>query len=297
MLQALYFSPPFREHIQGSLALARPPDSSSKQSTASSSLPSKPASASAPAQSAGKQTLANAFSGHRKRESASIDVAEEAKSTKLSLDTAVTPTAGPSSSTISPAALTGQPLPELDLSPSQTTLYTTLRDLFASITAHPNKSGVVAPSAFVSQLKRENELFRSTMHQDAHEFLNYLLNAIAEEVEKAMKAKAPQIAPPLGKPFAKSGRIRCFAKEILPLRCECITGPATTPSTWVHRLFEGVLTNETRCLTCETVSISATRDLTALTYARAGHEQGRIVLRLVHRHRREHLFDFLSAPI
>lgn len=24
--------------------------------------------------------------------------------------------------------------------------------------------------------------------------------------------------------------------------------------TWVHRLFEGVLTNETRCLTCETVS-------------------------------------------
>lgn len=25
------------------------------------------------------------------------------------------------------------------------------------------------------------------------------------------------------------------------------------PKTWVHRLFEGVLTNETRCLTCETV--------------------------------------------
>jgi hypothetical protein len=26
-----------------------------------------------------------------------------------------------------------------------------------------------------------------------------------------------------------------------------------SPKTWVHRLFEGVLTNETRCLTCETV--------------------------------------------
>ena len=29
-----------------------------------------------------------------------------------------------------------------------------------------------------------------------------------------------------------------------------------TPRTWVHQLFEGVLTNETRCLSCETVRTS-----------------------------------------
>lgn len=33
------------------------------------------------------------------------------------------------------------------------------------------------------------------------------------------------------------------------------TGFAAHARTWVHQLFEGILTNETRCLTCETVRI------------------------------------------
>lgn len=36
------------------------------------------------------------------------------------------------------------------------------------------------------------ELFRSSMHQDAHEFLNYLLNTIAEDVEKYQKKELDQ---------------------------------------------------------------------------------------------------------
>lgn len=32
------------------------------------------------------------------------------------------------------------------------------------------------------------------------------------------------------------------------------TSQPTNPTTFVHRLFEGILTSETRCLTCETVS-------------------------------------------
>ncbi len=32
-------------------------------------------------------------------------------------------------------------------------------------------------------VRRENELFRSTMHQDAHEFLGWLLNKVAEDAE------------------------------------------------------------------------------------------------------------------
>lgn len=43
--------------------------------------------------------------------------------------------------------------------------------------------------AFINQLKRDNEFFRSTLHQDAHEFLNYLVNMIAEAVEKEDKLK------------------------------------------------------------------------------------------------------------
>ncbi|KAH8914048.1 cysteine proteinase, partial [Atractiella rhizophila] len=90
------------------------------------------------------------------------------------------------------------------------TILTTLRELFVEISQYPKATGAVAPKDFIACLRKENELFRSTMHQDAHEFLNYLLNTVAEEVEKH--------------------------------------------ETWVHSLFEGVLTNETRCLTCETVT-------------------------------------------
>ena len=104
-----------------------------------------------------------------------------------------------------------------------TTLLSTLHELFAAVGAQPKKQGVVAPSAFIGQLRRENELFRSTMHQDAHEFLGYLLNAIAEDVERRTR------------PAGEAAR-------------------RPDPPTWVHRLFEGVLTNETRCLTCETVT-------------------------------------------
>lgn len=42
---------------------------------------------------------------------------------------------------------------------------------------------MVAPRAFIEKLRQLNELFRSQMHQDAHEFLNYLLNRVVEEIE------------------------------------------------------------------------------------------------------------------
>lgn len=67
------------------------------------------------------------------------------------------------------------------------TLFTTLRDLFITISSHPKASGVVAPQAFITMLKQENELFRSTMHQDAHEFFNYLMNELSEEAAKREK--------------------------------------------------------------------------------------------------------------
>lgn len=36
------------------------------------------------------------------------------------------------------------------------------------------------------------ELFRSSMHQDAHEFLNYTLNTIAEDVQKYQQKVADE---------------------------------------------------------------------------------------------------------
>lgn len=76
-------------------------------------------------------------------------------------------------------------LPPIPSSPP--TLFSALRSLFGYISAHPNDKGTVSPRAFIDKLKEINELFRSTMHQDAHEFLNYLLNRIVEEIEEDRK--------------------------------------------------------------------------------------------------------------
>lgn len=71
------------------------------------------------------------------------------------------------------------------------TLSSALRSLFVHISKHPGDKGTVAPRAFIEKLKELNELFRSSMHQDAHEFLNYLLNRIVEETEEGRKS-APE---------------------------------------------------------------------------------------------------------
>lgn len=86
--------------------------------------------------------------------------------------------------TASSAATTSLPLNLSTRPDPNATLFTTLRDLFSVITHQPKQNGVVAPQAFITQLKQENELFRSTMHQDAHEFFNYLMNEISEDVSK-----------------------------------------------------------------------------------------------------------------
>ncbi|WVW86994.1 hypothetical protein I302_109050 [Kwoniella bestiolae CBS 10118] len=87
--------------------------------------------------------------------------------------------------------------------------------------------GVVTPEDLLRTVKRENEMFRGMMQQDAHEFLGWLLNQIAEEI------------------------------EIIDKNLKKVNGqePVKTPGkTFIQSLFEGILTNETRCLSCETTS-------------------------------------------
>ncbi|WWD20236.1 hypothetical protein CI109_104712 [Kwoniella shandongensis] len=88
--------------------------------------------------------------------------------------------------------------------------------------------GVVRPEDVMRTIKRENAMFQGMNQQDAHEFLGWLLNQIAEEIEiadRSLKVQGKEV--PQG-----TGRGKTF----------------------VQNLFEGVLTNETRCLSCETTS-------------------------------------------
>ncbi|XP_069748988.1 ubiquitin carboxyl-terminal hydrolase 12-like isoform X1 [Narcine bancroftii] len=91
------------------------------------------------------------------------------------------------------------------------------------IATQKKKVGIIPPKKFVSRLRKENELFDNYMQQDAHEFLNYLLNTIADLLQEEKK---------------QNGNLE--SEEMEP--------------TWVHEIFQGTLTNETRCLNCETVS-------------------------------------------
>ncbi|OBZ66035.1 Ubiquitin carboxyl-terminal hydrolase 4 [Grifola frondosa] len=133
----------------------------------------------------------------------------------------------------------------IPIPPAPPTLFSALRSLFIHISKNPADKGTVAPRAFIDKLKELNELFRSSMHQDAHEFLNYLLNRIMEEMEEERKNLS-----------VVSTSIATLSSTTAPPTtiASVSTNQPSYHSTLVHRLFEGILTSETRCLTCETVS-------------------------------------------
>lgn len=87
------------------------------------------------------------------------------------------------------------------------------------------------------------DLFDNYMQQDAHEFLNYLLNTVADILQEEKKQEK------------QNGRLKnngtAGAAEA--------EADNKTESTWVHDIFQGTLTNETRCLNCETVRCPAPR--------------------------------------
>ena len=85
----------------------------------------------------------------------------------------------------------------ISLSPPPT-LFSALRSLYLHISTHPSIRGVVSPTSFITKLRKENELFRGPMHQDAHEFLNFLLNKIVEDLraeERAHPVDVPDKIP------------------------------------------------------------------------------------------------------
>ncbi|KAI9263101.1 hypothetical protein BDA99DRAFT_571830 [Phascolomyces articulosus] len=142
---------------------------------------------------------------------------------------------------------------DLHLSPGmEDTLFAALKDLFWKIATHRKKTGVVAPVNFINKVKKENELFRSSMHQDAHEFLNYLLNSIAEDVQKYQKKMSEKASINGNGITGENGASDHGADGKSSSDSEDSTNKAKT--TWVHQLFEGIFSNETKCLTCETVT-------------------------------------------
>jgi ubiquitin carboxyl-terminal hydrolase 12/46 len=61
-------------------------------------------------------------------------------------------------------------------------LLTCLADLFSQISSQKKKTGVIAPKRFVQRLKKQNELFRSYMHQVFCVFFLYEDSQIVRKV-------------------------------------------------------------------------------------------------------------------
>ncbi|XP_074595587.1 ubiquitin-specific protease 12/46 [Brevipalpus obovatus] len=105
--------------------------------------------------------------------------------------------------------------------PNKETLLACLADLYHSIATQKKKTGTIAPKKFVARLKKENAIFNNYNQQDAHEFFNYLLNTIADLLAAEKQG-------------SDDGR--------------------NNNSNWIRDIFQGTLTNETRCLNCESLS-------------------------------------------
>ncbi|KAF2270709.1 cysteine proteinase [Lojkania enalia] len=128
-------------------------------------------------------------------------------------------------------------------------LFTSLKDIFEAIIAHRSRTGVVSPHKFLEILRRENEMFRTPMHQDAHEFLNLLLNEVVENVEQFAKQRKVD-----GHTDQETNGLTTTSGAVIPDKPSSIASIASINTGWVHELFEGTLTSETRCLTCENTS-------------------------------------------
>ena len=106
----------------------------------------------------------------------------------------------------------------------QPNMYSGLKDIFEAITENNALTGVVSPSELLDILKKENVLFNSSMHQDAHEFLNFLLNELSEYLDGIVKRQIPSATD------FKSNE------------------------NFINKIFQGTLTNKIKCLTCDNVT-------------------------------------------
>nr|CAD7259355.1 unnamed protein product [Timema shepardi] len=94
-----------------------------------------------------------------------------------------------------------------------------------------HKANILKCNHSISVVFFFSEEFDNYMQQDAHEFLNFLINHINEII------------------LAERHQNTCKPKSS--------NGDSPVPQpepTWVHEIFQGILTSETRCLNCETVS-------------------------------------------
>lgn len=127
--------------------------------------------------------------------------------------------------------------------------FTGLKDIFLALNESNTRTGVLSPQRFLEIFKRDNELFRSANHQDAHEFYVLVLNDIVVNIEKNQKR-----LDELQQNGSSNGLTESVENIIDTTMIDHASGYRSPGTGWIHDIFELVLASETKCLTCETTS-------------------------------------------
>jgi ubiquitin carboxyl-terminal hydrolase 9/13 len=120
-------------------------------------------------------------------------------------------------------------------------LFTSLREMFEEMAQHDSRNGIVSPKRPTDLVRQLNSVFSVPMHQDAHECLNFALNQIVEDLENYEKEVQQQNLD-----LASNGKSDLSSEDSL-------VATSANPR-WVHELFEGTMSSEIKCLTCQKTS-------------------------------------------
>ncbi|CCX08498.1 putative ubiquitin carboxyl-terminal hydrolase creB [Pyronema domesticum] len=248
ILQCLFYSKPFRENVVNFPARGQPPyqppspgskDGSNRPLVRINTEPLPTTSASSIAAAAkAREKLASPSKAEKKIPLPATAMVQMPINIELNKDT---------SEYKKQKARDNGPILDIDQGNHQAygmeeSLFTALKDIFESVMAHPARTGVVKPNKFLELVRRGNDMYSGQQHQDAHEFLNYVLNEVIDNVEEHQR-KMQSMTPP-----KNSG-------TSTPVETQSLVSAATNRTVaWIHELFEGLLSSETKCLTCERVS-------------------------------------------
>jgi ubiquitin carboxyl-terminal hydrolase 9/13 len=128
--------------------------------------------------------------------------------------------------------------------------FTGLRDIFMALVESNSRTGVLSPQRFLDIFKNENAMFQTSMHQDAHEFYGLVLNDVITNVE----SNAQKLMDQATRHAQHEGLVESVESALGAAAKRTPNGINSPGTGWVHDIFEGVLTSETKCLTCETTS-------------------------------------------
>lgn len=136
---------------------------------------------------------------------------------------------------------------ERDDDPGGESLLTSLAELFAHIENQKRNVGCITPRRFLARLRKASDLFCGSDHQDAHEFLQFLLNNIcdgAKERAKRQRERRRREALADGTHASQGNGIKDLDDS---------DGEETR--TWIHDILQGHLVNQMKCLCCENVTV------------------------------------------